>query len=176
MTNTLLSCTACNQSFRSRAPLNNHVRREHQSTRYADHKRQCFMRIKGSIDLKISPRKKNGPWFIRVMNNDLYVYYCKPISLTVLTPEFTLQERAFVWGKSGLGSLTVLTPEFTLQERAFVWGKSGLGSRRRRFLRSWNACDLRWWNETIEGPIRRMKGHRTIELDILRRTELNSSN
>src|SRR5436305_7417227 len=72
--------------------------------------------------------------------------------------------------------LTVLTPEFTLQERAFVWGKSGLGSRRRRFLRSWNACDLRWWNETIEGPIRRMKGHRTIELDILRRTESNPSN
>jgi len=31
MTNSLLSCTVCKQSFRGRTTLNNHVRREHQS-------------------------------------------------------------------------------------------------------------------------------------------------
>jgi uncharacterized C2H2 Zn-finger protein len=32
MTNALLTCTACNDIFRSRHDLNNHVRRDHQSS------------------------------------------------------------------------------------------------------------------------------------------------
>ena len=44
----------------------------------------------------------------------------------------------------------------------------------RHGLWSWNACDVCWWNKTIANLIQMIKWSKMIELDLVRKTKLNS--
>jgi uncharacterized C2H2 Zn-finger protein len=50
MTNALFTCTACNDIFRSRSDLNNHVRRDHQSSVTVKYQNGSVKEVKRAAD------------------------------------------------------------------------------------------------------------------------------